>query len=311
MHVWKISHVVKGTLTWLPMMNGWRFRRTLADGADSPLYCYSVWLRHLVMLNQYGFRIFGARIGELGPGDSLGVGFAALLSGASQYVGLDLMPFAARADLESILTELGALYQRRQPIPDQAELPYVQPLLESYEFPRELIEWKHLEERSAKIRLEIASNLETSELISYRAPWNSVNAIPSGSLDLVFSQAVLEHIDALQESYEAMYRWLKPGGFASHVIDFGAHRVAPTWNGHWAYSDWQWRLVRGGREFLLNRAPLCSHITYAKKVGFQIAAVKRYYDTSGFSLGQLSPRFRFTNAEDMKTRSALVILRKQ
>ena len=293
------------------MVNAWRFLRTPPDGADAPLYCYSVWLRHLVMLNRCGFRVQGARVGELGPGDSLGVGFAALLSGASQYVGLDLMPFASRADLESIFGELAAMYQRRQRIPNQDDLPHVQPLLDSYEFPQDLIDWENFEDRAAKIRLELSSNLKTSRLIKYEAPWTSVSAIASGSLDLVFSQAVLEHIDALQASYQAMYRWLKPGGFASHVIDFGSHRVAPTWNGHWAYSDWQWRFVRGRREFLLNREPLNTHIACARNVGFQPVFIKRHLDGSGLHSDELADRFSSLDPDDANTRSALVILRKK
>src|SRR6185295_10726374 len=60
------------------------FRRG-AGGIPSPRYCYSVWLRHLVAAHQAGITSLPKSVGELGPGDSLGTGFAALLSGAERY----------------------------------------------------------------------------------------------------------------------------------------------------------------------------------------------------------------------------------
>jgi len=86
---WKIPHMIKGALTWLPPFNAWRSRRASTGGSDSARYCYSAWLRHLVLLSNYGFKINNSRVGELGPGDSIGIGLAALLSGAAQYVGLE------------------------------------------------------------------------------------------------------------------------------------------------------------------------------------------------------------------------------
>ena len=79
---WKIPHMLKGALTWVPPLNAWRRHRATTGGSDSARYCYSVWLRHLRSLAPYGFRVKGAHVGELGPGDSIGIGLAALLSGA-------------------------------------------------------------------------------------------------------------------------------------------------------------------------------------------------------------------------------------
>ena len=118
--------------------------------------------------------------------------------------------------------------------------------------------------------MELRTDVGSGQFVDYRAPWTSPNEVAAASLDLIFSQAVLEHVDGLEETYKAMSVWLKPGGYASHVIDFTAHGLSPFWNGHWAYSDWQWKLVRGRREFLLNREPLSMHISCAKKAGFQV-----------------------------------------
>src|SRR5712692_896358 len=109
---WKLPHILKGMLTGVPLINAWRLRHASTGGTDNPRYCYSVWLRHLVTLVPHGFHIKGARIGEFGPGDSVGTGLAALLSGAEHYVGLDLLPLSARANLESILDHLVRLYSR-------------------------------------------------------------------------------------------------------------------------------------------------------------------------------------------------------
>ena len=75
---WKVIPIIKGVLTWVSILNSWRLRRVATTGSDSPRYCYSVWLRHLVKLHKYGFNVVGAKIGELGPGDSIGIGLSAL-----------------------------------------------------------------------------------------------------------------------------------------------------------------------------------------------------------------------------------------
>jgi SAM-dependent methyltransferase len=153
--------------------------------------------------------------------------------------------------------------------------------------------------------------VNSGESIRYQAPWTSVHDVAKGSLDLIFSQAVLEHVDALEEAYRAMFVWLKPGGYASHVIDCGAHHISPLWNGHWAYSEREWRLVRGQREFLLNREPLSTHLAFAQRVGFDTLLVQRDYDNQGLHVGALSKRFRELDEEDRRTRVAMLILRKR
>jgi hypothetical protein len=72
------------------------------------------------MLDPYDFKILGAQIGELGPGDSIGAGLAALLSGASRYVGLDIVPFSAGVNLRSFFDALVRMYIRRERIPTVA-----------------------------------------------------------------------------------------------------------------------------------------------------------------------------------------------
>ena len=264
----------------------------------------------MVTLDRYGFRIQGAHVGELGPGDSIGIGLAALLSGATHYIGLDIVPFAGGADLELIFNELVQMYSRREPIPDHNEFPFVRPRLESYEFPNHLIDWTHFADLDERIRDELKTGVNNGQVLRYQAPWSSSGDIAVASLDLIFSQAVLEHVEALEETYRGMFTWLKSGGYASHIIDFSAHHLSPSWNGHWAYSDWEWRLVRGRREFLLNREPLSAHLEYAKKVGFEVLLLGQSHGSDGLGIKALSQRFQALSAEDVQTRGAMLILRK-
>jgi hypothetical protein len=294
----------------MPFLYKWRLRYATTGGSNSARYCYSVWLRHLVTLNAYGFKVEGGRVAELGPGDSLGVGLAALLSGAARYVGLDIGPFASRLDHGEMFRELVTLYSRKEPIPDNGEFPEVRPLLGSQAFPDYLIDLTDFAVRTRNIEAEIRRNMSNGRYVNYYAPWTASGVIAEGSLDLIVSQAVLEHVDELEEAYRIMFLWLRSGGYASHAIDFGCHHLAPSWNGHWMYPDWEWRLVRGRRDCLINREPLSTHIRFAKQAGFEILAVNREYDDRGVQCHALCGQFTALDPNDVRTRGAHLILRK-
>jgi hypothetical protein len=142
-------------LTWVAPLNAWRRCRESTGGTVNPRYCYSVWLRHLVILAKFGFVIKGAHICELGPGDSVGVGIATLLSGAELYTVLDIRSYSVRTDHESILEELVELFRRKEPIPDSPEFPRIRPRLESYQFPKHLIKCDEFDNKVDRIRSEI------------------------------------------------------------------------------------------------------------------------------------------------------------
>lgn len=307
---WKARHIITGMLTYVPFLNALRRSRESTGGSESARYCYSVWLRHLITLDRYGFRINGANVGELGPGDSLGIGLAALLSGAARYIGLDIVPYSATTGLETMFDDLHALYAAQEHVPDGEEFPRVLPRMDSYQFPTHLIDWQNFPTRSEEIRKHLGTDLARNPILGYRVPWTSLPSVAEASLDLIFSQAVLEHVDSLEPTYRAMFAWLKPGGYASHVIDFRSHGRSPFWNGHWAYSDWEWKLVRGKREYLLNREPVSTHLTCAKNVGFEILFSMRDQMPQGIQTAALSPRFRRMNLVDTETSGVMLILKK-
>jgi SAM-dependent methyltransferase len=305
---WKVPHIAKGLLTYVPALNALRVRRAATGGSNSPRYCYAVWMRHLVTLAACGVTVKDAAVGELGPGDTTATGLAALLSGARTYVGLDAISYPGNANLDMMLEELARLFLRREPIPDHREFPRVRPRLDSYDFPAGLIDTRMLDAKIRVLRGALKEGATNGDVISYRAPWTSVFDVAPGSLDVIFSQAVLQYVDDLEKAYQAMFTWLKPGGTCSHATGLGANNFSPYWNGHWAYTDREWRMVRGRREFLLNRATLSTHIAYARRAGFQVVLHSREYATDGLPIAALSRRFQEHDEEDLRTRGVVMIL---
>jgi hypothetical protein len=59
----------------------------------SARYCYSVFLRHLIMLDRVGAPTDPRVVAEIGPGASIGAGLAALLAGAETYYGFDIKAY--------------------------------------------------------------------------------------------------------------------------------------------------------------------------------------------------------------------------
>lgn len=296
--------LLEGAATFVPGMMRLARRRT--GGTDSARYCYSVWLRHLALAARGGLGEFPRCVAELGPGDSIGIGLAALVSGVERYLGLDLVKFANLERNLSVLDELVELFARRSPIPDQEEFPEIRPRLDRYGFPADVLPEGRLaqalrSDRLDAIRRSLREPGAPGSLIEYHAPWTDPDVATEASVDMILSQAVLEHVDGLDAAYGAMRRWLRPGGLVSHQIDFRSHGMATEWNGHWAYSDLAWRIVRGARPYLLNRQPRSTHVRLLEAHGFRIVYQQKATRDSGIARRRLARRFRDMSEEDLTT----------
>jgi hypothetical protein len=67
---------------------------TGTGGSDSARYCYAAWLRHLASFSDVAPELRPRVAAEMGPGDSLGLGIAALLSGVERYAALDVLAWS-------------------------------------------------------------------------------------------------------------------------------------------------------------------------------------------------------------------------
>ena len=312
----RIKPIVKGLLTYIPGLRE-SFSRKQTGGTNRADYCYEVWLKHLTMASAHGLEKIPGTVAELGPGDSLGIGLAAVLSGANRYYALDVVEYSSVESNLRIFDELVDMFKRRAPRPPTGWPDYDEYLDEGL-FPSHILTSDILRvslstERLEEIRSVLADPGYHSDSISirYSAPWSNDDIIDDGSVDLIFSQSVIEHIDDLDTAYKALYKWLCPGGMMSHQIDLGAHRLSGRWNGYRAYSEGIWKIIVGTRPYLINRQPRSTHVRLIKEVGLDLVCdLKRATPEKGIERSRLSSRWKDISDDDLTCSDIFVQARK-
>ena len=310
----KIRIFIKGLLGYVPFILK-PFKRG-TGGSLSARYCYSVWLRHLSLLKESGMRKLPKTVAEIGPGDSLGVGLNALITGSNKYFAFDIIEHANPAKNLEIFDELLELYKNKTPIPGDGEFPKIKPKLKNYDFPTHILSDDYLanhlaKERIVKIRDAIMSKTNKDITIKYIVPWDNKLSIVPETIDLIFSQAVMEHVIDVYDSYKIMYSWLKYGGFMSHEIDYTAHETHDKWYGHWTYPNWLWKIILNGRSYAINRYPNSYHIKLLIDNGFKILFQIPYKNIKAKSIHKsMSKEIKFED-NDLTTSSCYIITQKK
>lgn len=300
-----------GLLSFVPGIPESLYKGT--GGTISADYCYCIWLRHLVLARNAGMDQFPGTVAELGPGDSIGVGLAALLSGAKRYVALDAMVHADTGANLHVFDRLVELFRQETPIPDRKQFPDIALDLPDHAFPHTILGQERMryalaEDRIERLRMLVTGRQRDTSIIDYRAPWKEPTEVDVESVDFILTNAVMEHVADLPATYAAMSRWLRPGGYASHQIDFRSHSLFRAWDGHWACPDWLWSLFVGRRLYLLNREPFATHRTLAHEAGFFECCCIRVESEPVSKY--LSKRFRNMDSQDRRTCGAYLLLRR-
>ena len=312
----RVRTLARGALSSVPGLKGVGVLH--ATGANSASYYYGVWLKHLAMLWEVAPGYSPRTVAELGPGDSLGTGLAAMLSGADHYLALDVIVYNNVDYNLRIFEELVELFSSRAPRPTKG-WPDFDPLLDENLFPSTALSEERLRsslapERLERIREAIGSpdgnSRDGSISVNYIVPWSESSSLRPESVDLAISHSVMEHVDEVDLTYAAVSRCLKPGAYTSHQIDFSAHGMSTRWNGYRTCPEWIWRIARGRRPFFINREPPSRHIQSLRSHGLQI--VRELFNVNGDGVGreELAPRWRALSDQDLSCMSMFVQARK-
>jgi hypothetical protein len=306
--------IAKGTIRHLPGIDK-LMSQPKTGGTNESRYCYSVWMRHLVHWSRFR-KYVPDTVAELGPGDSLGTGLAALLAGCNRLFELDVIKYWSNERNLKIFEELIELFRKKTPIPDATEYPRLKPYLSDYGFPAGILSNERLEKslsdnRISEIRREIQDiDNPSNRFIKYKIPWHNSEVINFCSVDFIYSQAALECIDELDSTFDAMNSWLKPNGLMSHTIDFKSHGLTSQWNGHWKFNEFEWSLAKGGRSFLVNRKTLSDYMKLHEKYGFRIYEKEPVKTENLIPLNSLSKRYRSLPENEITTSGIYIISEK-
>ena len=112
------------------------------------------------------------------------------------------------------------------------------------------------------IKLIYIQSPDMERMISYYTPWTNSALVKRRSLDRIISQAVLQH--------QIMLKRLKKSGMMSHDIDFKSVGSSNRWDGHWTYTDFEWKIVKGRKTFYINREPISTHLKLLQQNGFEV-----------------------------------------
>lgn len=308
--------LVKGMLTFIPGVQRAFFDPSAGGGTGSASYCYGVWMKHLTLLREAGMHDMPRVVIELGPGSSIGTGVATLLSGAERYVAIDALPHMRPEANLVVMRELVQLFGARAPRPT-AGYPPIDHLLDARLFPSHILDDALLARTLDEERLERIDHAVRAVALGHPDPmieystWSSLRPVADGEADLLFSHVVMNQVDDLASVYERCGRWVKPGGWMSHQIDFTSLGTADEWNGHRAYSELAWKIVAGKRPYFVNREPLATHLDLIRANGFAIANLIRGRMEGGITRDELAPRWRGISDEDLATQTGFIVARRR
>ena len=243
-----------------------------------PDYAISIFRQHY---GHAGRPAPGFRYLELGPGDSLATAVIAWAHGAAAGWLVDAGAYAAWD-----IAQYRPLFER----------------LETMDLPRS----------TAALRdcATIEDMLARTNCTYREDGLAGLRVIPTGSLRMVFSQAVLEHVPRHEftATVAEMHRILAADGTASHQVDFKDHLGGSLHNLRFSDSLWErpWFAARSG--FYTNRLRLSEVRTAFETEGFHVEVRDiRLWDRPPLPRDQLAAQFRACSDDDLRTQGALLI----
>ena len=280
---WWAKIAIKMALARLPIpMRAWhRFGLFVPGFMRDPGYAIDVFESHW---RRAGSPAPGFTYLELGPGESLATALVAWAYGARGGALVDAGNFAVR-DLAHDRPLIARLAQK--PCPRDV---------------RELSELSSLD----AVLMKVGAEVRTDGLAGLKT-------LPSDSVDLLFSQAVLEHVPLAEfaATMAELHRIQKPGGVGSHRVDFKDHLQGSLNNLRFSEATWEqpWFAQRSG--FYTNRLRFSVMRDAFTRAGFSVTVQERnHWDALPIKRNKISASFRNLPDDELRTSGAVFVLTK-
>ena len=168
-----------------------------------------------------------------------------------------------------------------------------------------------------KVLPEILNNYGVDRMLSsvggsyYTHGITSLKELKSSSYDLIYSQAVLEHVrhDEFESTMQECFRLLKSDGVMSHEIDFKDHLGGGLNNMRFSTKMWEKDWFAAGSGFYTNRLRMPEIISICEKVGF-LVEVRNFlcWDVSQIKRKHLAKEFNNLTDYDLSISKAHLIM---
>ena len=279
--LWRTRIAVKLILSRLPLnYRMWAKLGLFRHGAmDDYLYAWEVLKSHAsVLSNTDDWKGL-----ELGPGDGLLSSFLAPALGSSGLTLVDARDFAHkdvslyRQHIENFLASFPDLV-----LPDILYKSNIESML-----------------------LSVNGSYHSEGLLSLKG-------LKDSSYDLIYSQAVLEHVrrHEFEDTMKECYRLLSPNGVMSHWVDFKDHLGGGLNNMRFPSTLWELDWFASDSGFYTNRMRLSEMILFCEDIGFSVKVCNtRRWTSSPIKRTQLAREFYDLSDDDLLTSGAHLVMK--
>lgn len=278
---WLCKVGAKIILSRLPFSYGF-FRRLgmFRHGAmDKSAYALDIAFDHLSRIGGPG-AVTGRTCLELGPGDSLASAMLGASLGAKKIYLVDVGAYAETR--MTIYQDLAAELRRRG---------YQSPDIDS--------------------DAGIDVMLDRRGAVYLTSGLDSLRTIETGTVDIIWSQAVLEHVRVheIREVLRELRRIISPDGVMSHRIDYKDHLGGSLNNLRFPHSLWETEFMASSG-FYTNRIRHSEFLRLIEGAGFEVDAQEsEKWTTLPLPRRRLAAPFRLLEEDDLLTKHANVVAR--